>query len=204
VVCVDDFGGATMTSPFVANRRTVRDVATWRTRIGVCTAAIVVGTSVLVGLSGTAGAARIAPAGYCKRISAATVGSLYGGPTPLLGAQLEGAGNDVCEFASFVGGALSGVTVNYDYKGTGTIAANIAALKKEKGVRAAVFKSFTSIGGTTYSFRDTFIDSATKKRIKESGMVSFNGANHFGVVVTKVLGTAGLERLMQLVVRAAT
>jgi hypothetical protein len=193
-----------MTSPFLSDRWAQCNVGSWRASVRVGVAAIVAGAFVLVGFAGTADAAKIAPAGYCKRISAATVGSLYGGPTPLLGAQLEGAGNDVCEFASFVGGALSGVTVNYDYKGTGSIAANITALKKENGVRAAVFKSFTSIGGTTYSFRDIFIDSATKKHIKESGMVSFNGANHFGVVVTKVLGTAGLERLMQLVVRAAT
>ncbi len=192
-----------MTSPILSNRRAGYDYLSWRTRVRVGVATVVAGAFVLVGFSGMAGAAKIAPAGYCKRISATTVGSLYGGPTPFLGAQLEGAGNDVCEFASFVGGALSGVTINYDYKGTGSVAANIASLKKESGVRAAVFKSFTSIGGTTYSFRDTFIDSATKKRIKESGMVSFNGANHYGVVVTKVLGTTGLERLMQLAVRAA-
>jgi hypothetical protein len=193
-----------MTSPILSDRRAGQDDVSWRTRVRVGVATVVAGAFVLVGFTGTAGAAKIAPAGYCKRISATTVGSLYGAPTPFLGAQLEGAGNDVCEFASFVGGALSGVTMNYDYKGTGSVAANIAALKKEAGVRAAVFKSFTSIGGTTYSFRDTFIDSATKKRIKESGMVSFNGANHYGVVVTKVLGTTGLERLMQLAVRAAT
>jgi hypothetical protein len=191
-----------MTEPYLSNRRARYGMSAWRAG-RVCVATAVAGAFAVAGFAGPAGAAKIAPAGYCKRISPATVGTLYGGPTPLLGAQLEGAGNDVCEFASFVGGALSGVTINYDYKGTGTIAANIAALKKEKGVRAAVFKSFTSIGGTTYSFRDTFIDSATKKRIKESGMVSFNGANHYGVVVTKVLGTAGLERLMQLAVRAA-
>jgi hypothetical protein len=192
-----------MTSRSASIHQAAHDVVLRRTNVRVCVATAVAGAFVLVGFAGAASAAKIAPAGYCKRISAATVGSLYGGPTPFLGAQLEGAGNDVCEFASFVGGALSGVTINYDYKGTGSIAANIASLKKEAGVRAAVFKSFTSIGGTTYSFRDTFIDSATKKRIKESGMVSFNGANHYGVVVTKVLGTTGLERLMQLAVRAA-
>jgi hypothetical protein len=192
-----------MTSQFHPYRRAGYNGVSWRTKIRFVSATMVASTFVLVGFGGTAGAVRIAPAGYCKRISATTVASLYGGPTPFLGAQLEGAGNDVCEFASFVGGALSGVTLNYDYKGTGSVAANIAALKKEPGVRAAVFKHFTSIGGTTYSFRDIFIDSATKKRIKESGMVSFNGANHYGVVVTKVLGTTGLERLMQLAVRAA-
>ncbi len=191
-----------MTSPFVSTFRSVRD-SLWRTRVRVGLATIIAGGFVLVGFAGTANAVKIAPAGYCKRISAAAVGSLYGGPTPLLGAQLEGAGNDVCEFASFVAGAVKGVTMNYDYKGTGTAAQNIAALKKEPGVRIPRFKPHASIGGTTYSFTDTFIDATTKKHIRESGMVSYNGTNHYGVIVTKVLSTTSLVRLLQLVVRAA-
>ena len=51
----------------------------------------------------------------------------------MLGASAEVAGNDVCEFAKIVSGKLSGVTLNYDYKGSGTVSSNIAALKKEKG-----------------------------------------------------------------------
>jgi len=129
-----------MTSRSASIHQAAHDVVLRRTNVRVCVATAVAGAFVLVGFAGAASAAKIAPAGYCKRISAATVGSLYGGPTPFLGAQLEGAGNDVCEFASFVGGALSGVTNNYDYKGTGSIAANIASLKKEAGVRDAVIK----------------------------------------------------------------
>jgi hypothetical protein len=163
---------------------------------------LVAGTFVLFGSTGIAGAAAITPAAYCKKISPTTVGSLYGGKTPLLGALSEGTGNDVCEFATIVSGTVSGATMNYDYKGTGTVAADIAALKKEKGVTGLVIKSYASIGGTTYSFTDTFTNSA-KKAIKESGMVSYNGANHYGLVVTKVLATSTLAKLMELVVKAA-
>jgi hypothetical protein len=192
-----------LTNPF-NSLRAVHESLSWRARVqGSVAASVVVGTLVLVGSSGIAGAAAITPAAYCKKISATTVGSLYGGKTPLLGALTEGTGNDVCEFATIVSGTVSGATMNYDYKGTGTVAADIAALKKEKGVTDPVFKTYASIGGTTYSFTDTFTNSATKKSIKESGMVSYNGANHYGLVVTKVLGTSTLAKLMELVVKAA-
>ena len=109
-----------------------------------------------------------------------------------------------CEFAKIVSGSVSGVTLNYDYKGTGTVASNEAALKKQKGVSALVIKSYSSIGGgTTLSFTDTFSDTTLHTTIHESGMVSYAGSNHYGVIVTKVLPTSTLAKLLNLVVKAA-
>jgi hypothetical protein len=95
------------------------------------------------------------------------------------------------------------VTLNYDYRGTGTATSNLAALKKEKGVSGLVFKPYASIGGTTYSFTDTFSDPRLHTKIHESGMDSFNGSNHYGAIVTKVLPTSTLAKLLTLAVKAA-
>ena len=38
--------------------------------------------------------------------------------------------------------------------------------------------------------------------IHESGMVSYNRSNHYGVIVTKVLSTSKLAKLLTLVVKA--
>ena len=132
-----------------------------------------------------------------------TVSSLFGQKIMLLGALGEGAGNDVCEIAKIVSGSTSGVTLNYDYMGTGTVSSNLGALKNEKGVSGLVTKPYASIGGTTYSFTDTFSDPTLHIKIQESGMDSFNGANHYGVIVTKVLSTSTLAKLLTLAVKAA-
>ena len=145
----------------------------------------------------------ISPKAFCAKIPAATVSSLFGQPIKLLGALAEPTGNDVCEFAKIVNGSASGVTLNYDYVGTGTPSANVAALKKERGVTALVIKPHASIGGTTYSFTDTFSDPTLHTKIHESGMDSFNGSNHYGAIVTKVLPTSTLAKLLTLVVKAA-
>lgn len=171
-------------------------------RIGVG-AIMLTGVISLCGSPTLAQASAITPKALCAKIPAATVSSLFGQKVTLLGALAEGAGNDVCEFAKIVSGSVSGVTLNYDYKGTGTVASNMAALKKEKGVSGLVFKPYSSIGGTTYSFTDTFSDSTLHTKIKESGMASFNGANHYGAIVTKVLPTSTLAKLLNLVVKAA-
>jgi hypothetical protein len=171
-------------------------------RMGV--GAIVV--SSVIGLFGAptlAQASAISPTAFCAKIPAATVSSLFGQKITLLGALAEPAGNDVCEFAKIVGGSVSGVTLNYDYMGTGTASSNVAALKKQKGVSGLVIKPYASIGGTTYSFTATFSDPTLHTKIHESGMDSFNGANHYGAVVTKVLSTSTLAKLLTLGVKAA-
>jgi hypothetical protein len=162
--------------------------------------------SVAMGLFGAptlAQASAISPKALCAKIPVATVSSLFGQKIPLLGALAQGTGNDVCEFAKIVSGSVSGVTLNYDYKGTGTLSSNVAALKKEKGVSSLVLKPYASIGGTTYSFTDTFSDPTLHIKIKESGMASFSGSNHYGAIVTKVLSTSTLAKLLTLVVKAA-
>lgn len=177
-------------------------------RVGL--GAIVV--SGVIGLFGApilAQASAISPTAFCAKIPAATVSSLFGQKVTLLGALAEGggvlgrAGNDVCEFAKIVTGSVNGVTLNYDYLGTGTASSNRAALKKEKGVSDLVVKHYASIGGTTYSFTDTFSDpTPPATMIHESGMVSYNRSNHYGVIVTKVLSTSKLAKLLTLVVKA--
>ena len=168
-------------------------------RIGL--GAIVVLSAVgLFGAPTLAQASAISPKAFCAKIPAATVSSLFGQKVTLLGALAEPAGNDVCEFAKIVSGSVSGVTLNYDYKGTGTPSSNVAALKKQKGVSNLVLKPYASIGGTTYSFTDTF---SGRTKIHESGMDSFSGSNHYGAIVTKVLPTSTLAKLLTLVVKAA-
>ena len=157
----------------------------------------------LLGAPAMAQASAISPTAFCAKIPAATVSSLLGQKITLLGAFAEAPGNDVCEFAKIVGGSASGVTLNYDYMGTGTVSSNIAALKKEKGVSNLVLKPYASIGGTTYSFTDTFSDPRLHTKVQESGMDSFNGANHYGAIVTKVLSTSTLAKLLTLAVKAA-
>jgi hypothetical protein len=171
-------------------------------RIGL--GAIVV--SAVIGLFGApslAQASTISPTAFCAKIPAATVSSLFGQKITLLGALAEPAGNDVCEFAKIVSGSVSGVTLNYDYVATGSVSSNLAALKREKGVSSLVIKPYASIGGTTYSFTDTFSDATLHTKVHESGMDSFNGSNHYGAVVTKVLSTSKLATLLTLVVKAA-
>jgi hypothetical protein len=172
-------------------------------RIGL-SAIVVSGVVGLVGSSTLAQASAISPKAFCAKVSVATVSSLFGQKITLLGALEEAPGNDVCEFAKIVSGSVSGVTMNYDYIGTGTTASNIAALKKEKGVSALDIKTYSSIGGgTTYSFTDTFSDTTLHTVIHESGMVSYNGSNHYGLVVTKVLPMSTLAKLLELAVKAA-
>ena len=165
-----------------------------------------IAVSSVIGLFGAptlAQASAISPTAFCAKIPAATVSSLFGQKIALLGASAEPAGNDVCEFAKIVNGSVSGVTLNYDYMGTGTPSSNVAALKKEKGVSGLVIKPQASIGGTTYSFTDTFSDPTFHTKIPESGMDSFNGSNHYGAIVTKVLPTSTLAKLLTLAVKAA-
>ena len=162
--------------------------------------------SSVIGLFGAptlAQASAISPTAFCAKIPAATVSSLFGQTITLLGALAEPAGNDVCEFAKIVSGSVSGVTLNYDYMGTGTVSSNLAALKKEKGVSGLVIKPYASIGGTTYSFTDTFSGPTLHTKIHESGMDSFNGPNHYGAIATKVLSTSTLAKLLTLAVKAA-
>jgi hypothetical protein len=166
-------------------------------------AIVVVGVIGLFGAPTLAQASAISPKALCAKIPAATVSSLFGQKIKFLGALAQGTGNDVCEFAKIVSGSVSGVTLNYNYKGTGTVSSNVAALKKEKGVSGLVLKPYTSIGGTTYSFTDTFSDPTLHIKIKESGMDSFNGSNQYGAIVTKVLSTSTLAKLLTLVVKAA-
>ena len=166
--------------------------------------AIVVSSVIgLFGASTLAQASAISPKAFCDKIPATTVSSLFGQKVMLLGALAEPAGNDVCEFAKIVNGSVSGVTLNYDYMASGTVSSNLAALKKEQGVSDLVLKPYASIGGTTYSFTDTFSDPTLRTKIHESGMDSFNGSNHYGVVVTKVLSSSTLAKLLNLVVKAA-
>jgi hypothetical protein len=171
-----------------------------RMGLGAIAASSVVG---LFGALTLAQASAISPRAFCAKIPAATVSSLFGKKVTLLGALAEPAGNDVCEFAKIVNGSVSGVTLNYNYMGTGTPSSNIAALKKQKGVSGLVIKPYASIGGTTYSFTDTFTDPMRNIKIRESGMDSFNGSNHYGAIVTKVLSTSKLAKLLTLVVKAA-
>ena len=171
-----------------------------RIGLGVIAAASAVA---LLGAPTFAQASAISPKAFCAKIPAATVSSLFGQKVNLLGALAEPAGNDVCEFAKIVNGSASGVTLNYDYMGTGTPSSNVAALKKEKGVSGLVIKPHASIGGTTYSFTDTFSDATLHTKIHESGMDSFNGSNHYGAIVTKVLSTSTLAKLLTLAVKAA-
>ncbi len=172
----------------------------FRVGLGAVLIASVLG---VVGAPTLAQASAISPQAFCAKISATTVSSLFGKKVTLLGAVAESAGNDVCEFAKIVSGSATGVTLNYDYKGTGTASSNLAALKKEKGVSGFVTKPYASIGGTTYSFTDTYSDATLHIKIKESGMVSYNGVNHYGLVVTKVLSTSTLAKLLTLDVKAA-
>ncbi len=171
-----------------------------RTGVGAIAVSSVIG---LFGAPTLAQASAISPKAFCAKIPAATVSSLFGQKITLLGASAEPAGNDVCEFAKIVNGSVSGVTLNYDYKGTGTVSSNLAALKKQKGVSDLVIKPHASIGGATYSFTDTFSDPTLHIKIHESGMDSFNGSNHYGAVVTKVLSTSTLAKLLTLAVKAA-
>ena len=182
----------------------------WRhVRVGLG-AIVVSGVIGLFSAPTFAQASAISPKAFCAKIPVATVSSLFGQKITLLGALAEGgghlgrAGNDVCEFAKIVSGSVSGVTLNYNYKGTGTASSNLAALKKEKGVSDLVVKPHASIGGTTYSFTDTFSDpTPPATKIHESGMVSYNRSNHYGLVVTKVLSTSTLAKLLTLAVKAA-
>jgi len=165
-------------------------------------AVVITGAIGLIGVPSVAQAAAITPKAFCAKISAATVSSLFGQKVTLLGADTGGSAyNDVCEFAKIVGKSVSGVTLNYDYKGTGTASENDTALSKEQGVSGFAIKSYSAIGGTTYSFTDTYKSSVSK--ISESGMLSYSGANHYGVIVTDVLPTSKLAALMKLVVSAA-
>ena len=162
--------------------------------------------SSVIGLFGAptlAQASAISPTAFCAKIPVATVSSLFGQKITLLGALAQAPGNDVCEFAKIVSGSVSGVTLNYDYMSTGTASSNLAALKKQKGVSGLVIKPHASIGGTTYSFTDTFSDPTLHIKIKESGMASFNGSNQYGAIVTKVLSTSTLAKLLTLAVKAA-
>jgi hypothetical protein len=173
-----------------------------RLRMGLG-AIVVSGVIGLFGVPSLAQASAISPTAFCAKIPAATVSSLFGQKLTLLGAAAEPAGNDVCEFAKIVSGSVSGVTLNYDYMATGTASSNLAALKKEKGVSGLLIKPHASIGGSTYSFTDTFSDSTLHTKIHESGMDSFNGSNHYGAIVTKVLSTSKLAKLLTLAVKAA-
>lgn len=173
-----------------------------RTGLG---AVAIVGAIALFGAPSLAQASAIAPKVFCAKISVATVSSLFGEKVSLLGAEAAAStDNDVCEFAKIVGRTVSGVTMNYDYKATGTAAQDNSALGKEQGVSGFVVKSFASIGGgSTYSFSDTFKDTTTGVNIHESGMISYHGVNHYGVIVTDVLPTSKLASLLKLVVSAA-
>lgn len=167
-------------------------------------AVVVSGVIGLFGAPTLAQASAIPPKTFCAKIPAATVSSLFGQKITLLGASAEPVGNDVCAFGKLVKESFSGLTLNYDYKGTGTASSNVAALKKGKGVSDLVVKPYASIGGTTYSFTDTFSSGPpVPLKIQESGMVSYNGSNHYGLVVTKVLPTSTLAKLLTLAVKAA-
>ena len=171
-------------------------------RMGL-SAVVVSGAIGVFGAPTLAQASAISPKAFCDKIPVSSVSSLFGQKITLLGALVATPGNDVCEFAKIVNGSVSGVTLNYDYKGTGTTSSNIAALKKQKGVSGLVIKSYASIGGTTYSFTDTFSNTTLHTMIHESGMVSYNGSNHYGVILTKVLSTSTLAKLLNLAVKAA-
>src|SRR6202049_1032305 len=138
-----------------------RSVMTLHSRAGKCPDAIEVSTSrrghhlrmglgaivvsSVIGFFGAptlAQASAISPKAFCAKIPAATVSSLFGQKITLLGALAEPAGNDVCEFAKIVSGSVSGVTLNYNYMGTGTTSSNLAALKKVKGVSNLVIKAY--------------------------------------------------------------
>jgi hypothetical protein len=157
------------------------------------------------GVPGLAQASAISPKAFCAKISTTAVSSLFGEKVSLLGAETAAStDNDVCEFAKIVGTSVSGVTMNYDYKATGTAAQDNSALGKEQGVTGFVAKSYASVGGgSTYSFSDTFKDTTTGAKIHESGMISYDGVNHYGVIVTDVLPTSKLASLLKLVVSAA-
>src|ERR1700728_4509217 len=98
--------------------RSLRRVS--RTGLG---AVAIVGAIGLFGVPGLAQATAIAPKAFCAKISVTTVSSLFGQKVSLLGAESAAStDNDVCEFAKIVGRTVSGVTMNYDYKATGTAA----------------------------------------------------------------------------------
>jgi hypothetical protein len=168
-------------------------------------AVVIVGAIVLFCIPGLAEAGAITPKAFCAKIPVAMVSSLFGQKISLLGAETAAStDNDVCEFAKIVGRSVSGVTMNYDYKASGTAAQDNSALGKEQGVSDFVVKSYASIGGgSTYSFSDTFKDTTTGVKISESGMISYAGVNHYGVIVTDVLPTSRLASLLKLVVSAA-
>ena len=152
-----------------------------------------------------AGSLEITAMAFCEKISVTSVSSLFGQKVQLLGASTEASPyNDVCEFAKIVGKTVSGVTINYDGKATGTATEDNTALGKEPGVSGLVIKPYPSIGGgTTYSFTDTFTDTLLKTKINESGMLSYNGSTHYGLTVTEVLSTSTLAKLLELGVHAA-
>lgn len=164
---------------------------------------VVAGAIAIFGAPPVVQAATISPASFCAKISAASVSSLFGAKVTLLGATSGGAGNDVCAYGKVTGGSFSGLTLNYDNRGTGTVSSNLAALKRQRGVSGLVLKTHAPIGGTTYSFTDTFSDPTLHSVIHESGMVSYKGANHYGLVVTKALPTSTLAKLLELAVKAA-
>ncbi len=168
-------------------------------------AAVIAGAFAMFVTPGLAQAVAIAPKTLCAKIPASTVSSLFGQKVTLLGAESAAStDNDVCEFAKIVGKSVSGVTMNYDYKATGTAAQGNSALGKEQGVSGFVIKSYASIGGgSTYSFTDTFKNTTSGAKIHESGMISYAGVNHYGVIVTDVLPTSKLASLLKLVVSAA-
>src|ERR1035441_9398946 len=113
-------------------------------RMGL-SAVVVSGVIGVFGAPTLAQASAISPKAFCDKIPVSSVSSLFGQKITLLGALVATPGNDVCEFAKIVNGSVSGVTLNYDYKGTGTTSSNIAALKKQKGVSGLVVKPYSSI-----------------------------------------------------------
>ncbi len=162
------------------------------------------GVVAVVSPQGIADASTITPKAFCAKISGTTVSSLFGQKVSLLGAAAEASAyNDVCEFGKVVGKSVEGVTMNYDYKSTGTASQDNISLSKERGVSGFVLKPYSPVGGTTYSFTDIFSDTVTGTKIKESGMVSYNGTNHYGVIVDGELSTSTLGKLLKLVVNAA-
>jgi hypothetical protein len=100
--------------------------------------AVVVSSAIGVfGAPTLAQASTISPKAFCDKIPVSTVSSLFGQTITLLGALAPTPGNDVCEFAKIVNGSVSGVTLNYDYKGTGTTSSNIkgSALSSSRATR---------------------------------------------------------------------
>jgi hypothetical protein len=185
--------------------RTVTTLAIRRIyRTGLGAAVLASGVAAFTS-SSLAQASVITPKAFCAKIPATTVSSLFGQKVTLLGAEMAGStDNDVCEFAKIVGKTVTGVTVNYDYRGTGTASQDNSSLSKEQGVSGFVIKSYASIGGgSTYSFTDTFKNTTTGTKIHESGMLSYRGSTHYGVIVTTALPTSKLASLLKLVVSAS-